>query len=112
MIGCLWTHVHKQPIIELYFESEIVLKFYNLEAWPRGYKTFGDQSQTHGEYVPESEFITEVIKRLRSFSCSTLSLTLSSKRHNLEQAPALAQRQSRNPKWPRTSDKNADEDKF
>ena len=86
--------------------------FYTLSSWPRGYKTFGDQSQTHGEYVPESEFITEVIKRLRSFSCSTLSLTLSSKRHNLEQAPALAQRQSRNPKWPRTSDKNADEDKF
>ena len=82
------------------------------ETLPRGYKTFGDQSQTHGEYVPESEFITEVIKRLRSFSCSTLSLTLSSKRHNLEQAPALAQRQSRNQKWPRTSDKNADEDKF
>ena len=61
-------------------------------ARSRGYKTFGDQSQTHGEYVPESEFITEVIKRLRSFSCSTSSLTLSSKRHNLEQAPALVLR--------------------
>ena len=33
-------------------------------ARPRGYKTFWDQSQTQGEYVPESEFITEVIKRL------------------------------------------------
>ena len=36
MIGCL---VRKQPIIALYFESETVLKFYNLEARPRGYKT-------------------------------------------------------------------------
>ena len=32
MIGCLRTRVRKQPIIELYFESEPVLKFYNLEA--------------------------------------------------------------------------------
>ena len=32
MIGCLWTRVRKQPIIELYFESEIVLRFYNLGA--------------------------------------------------------------------------------
>ena len=32
MIGCLWTCVHKQPIVALYFESEIVLKFYNLDA--------------------------------------------------------------------------------
>ena len=32
MIGCLWTHVRKQPIIALYFESENELKFYNLEA--------------------------------------------------------------------------------
>ena len=34
MIGCLWTHVRKQPIIALYFESETVLKLYNLEARP------------------------------------------------------------------------------
>ena len=33
MIGCLRTRVRKQPIIALYFESELVLKFYNLEAW-------------------------------------------------------------------------------
>ena len=33
MIGCLRTRVRKQPIIAIYFESEIVLKFYNLEAW-------------------------------------------------------------------------------
>ena len=29
MIGC----VRKQRIIALYFESETVIKFYNLEAW-------------------------------------------------------------------------------
>ena len=29
---CLRTRVRKQPIIALYFESENVLKFYNLEA--------------------------------------------------------------------------------
>ena len=33
MIGCLRTRVRKQPIIALYFESETVLQFYNLEAW-------------------------------------------------------------------------------
>ena len=33
MIGCLWTPVHKQPILALYFESETVLGFYKLEAW-------------------------------------------------------------------------------
>ena len=27
------TGVHKQPVIALYFESETVLKFYNLGAW-------------------------------------------------------------------------------
>ena len=32
MIGCLQTHVCKQPIIALYFEFENVLMFYNLEA--------------------------------------------------------------------------------
>ena len=32
MIGCLRTHVSKQPIIALYFEFENELKFYNLEA--------------------------------------------------------------------------------
>ena len=37
MIGCLWTHVCKQPIIALYFESENELKFYNLEALVRKY---------------------------------------------------------------------------
>ena len=33
MIGCLWTRVHKQPIISLYFDFDTVLKFYSLEAW-------------------------------------------------------------------------------
>ena len=32
MIGCLRTRVRKEPIIALYFEFEIVLKFYNLKA--------------------------------------------------------------------------------
>ena len=32
MIGCLWTRARKQPIVALYFESETVLKFYNLET--------------------------------------------------------------------------------
>ena len=35
MIGCLRTRVRNQPIIALYFESENVLKLYNLEARPR-----------------------------------------------------------------------------
>ena len=33
MIGCMRTHVRKQPIMALYFEFETVLKFYNQEAW-------------------------------------------------------------------------------
>ena len=33
MIGCLRTRVRKQLIIALYFESETVLKVYNLKAW-------------------------------------------------------------------------------
>ena len=33
MIGCLRTHVRKQPIIALYFEFENEFKFYNLESW-------------------------------------------------------------------------------
>ena len=36
MIGCLRIRVSKQPIIALYFETETVRKFYNLEAWPDG----------------------------------------------------------------------------
>ena len=40
MIGCLRTRVRKQPIIVLYFESELVLKFYNLEAWAHLYDHF------------------------------------------------------------------------
>ena len=32
MIGCLRTHVLKQPIIAFYFESENELVFYNLKA--------------------------------------------------------------------------------
>ena len=33
MIGCLRTHVRKQPIIVFYFEFETVLTFYNLGTW-------------------------------------------------------------------------------
>ena len=47
MIGWLRTRVRKQPIIALYFESEIVLQFYNLEARPQGYKTFMLNSTEH-----------------------------------------------------------------
>ena len=32
MIGCLRTHIHKQPIIALCFGFENELKFYNLQA--------------------------------------------------------------------------------
>ena len=32
MIGCLRTRVRKHPIVALYFESETVLKLYNLKA--------------------------------------------------------------------------------
>ena len=38
MIGYLRTRVRKQPIIALYFESETVLQFYNLEAWSPRYR--------------------------------------------------------------------------
>ena len=34
MIGCLRTRVRMQQIIALYFESETLLKFYNLKASP------------------------------------------------------------------------------
>ena len=34
MIGCFRTRVRKQQIIALYFENE--QKFNNIEAWPRG----------------------------------------------------------------------------
>ena len=36
MIGCLRTHVRKQPIFGLYFEPENELKFYNLETKSTG----------------------------------------------------------------------------
>ena len=40
MIGCLRTRVRKQPIIALYFESEVELKFYNLEVWSYSFDEF------------------------------------------------------------------------
>ena len=45
MIGSLRTRVRMQPIIAPYFEFENELKFYNLGARPRSYKT-RVQSQT------------------------------------------------------------------
>ena len=49
MIGCLRTWVHKQPIIALYFESENVLKFYNLEARRRVSSWIGPYGVTKRE---------------------------------------------------------------
>ena len=45
MIGCLQTRVRKQTIIALYFESETVLKFYNLEgrSWQMGDQELTDE---------------------------------------------------------------------
>ena len=49
MIGCLRTRVRKQPINALYFESETVFKFYNLEA--RSYSVEKDDFDTYSEYA-------------------------------------------------------------
>ena len=46
MICCLWTRVHKQPIIALYFESETVLQFYNLDAWYAGKEVYYNDTIT------------------------------------------------------------------
>ena len=53
MIGCLWTRVRKQPIIARYFESEPVLKFYNLEASNCNNKKLQTNSQHHEEEILE-----------------------------------------------------------
>ena len=45
MIGCLWTGVHKQSNIALYFESENELKFYNLEASVHSFWTYDYKSK-------------------------------------------------------------------
>ena len=50
MISCLRTRVRKQPIIALYFESEIELKLYNLEAWHK-YLTY------YGKWFSTNEWI-------------------------------------------------------
>ena len=52
MIVCLRARVRKQPIIALYFESDTVLNVYNLEAWPRGHKTFFMLSSAEHELYP------------------------------------------------------------
>ena len=51
MIGCLRTHVRKQPIIALYFESENELKFYNLEARPEIMKLFPCSTQLSTKFI-------------------------------------------------------------
>ena len=57
MIGCLWTRVRKQPIIALYFESENELKFYNLEARPRGHNTFFMLNSSEHEFLQDYKFL-------------------------------------------------------
>ena len=68
MIGCLRTHVRKQPIIVLYFESENELKFYNLEAWlqevdltvaDRGFRDLIDFLQSIGFRIEISEYLSK-----------------------------------------------------
>ena len=56
MIGCLRTHVRKQPIIALNFELETVLKFYNLDASPL--ETFIDFSMYPGDFF----YVTQTTK--------------------------------------------------
>ena len=53
MIGCLRTRVREQPIIALYFESETVLQFYNLEARPRAIKLFLSSIQSTPVKMPK-----------------------------------------------------------
>ena len=55
--GNVWSQgtgleASKQPIIVLYFESENELKFYNLEAWTRGYKVFFMLNSAEHEIYP------------------------------------------------------------
>ena len=47
MIGCWRTRVRKQPIIVVYFEPEIVLKLYNLEARMENQQTNIDDFSQH-----------------------------------------------------------------
>ena len=54
MIGCLRTRVRKQPIIALYFGSETVFKFHNLEAW---------DELGHHVFCLGGFFIIEVLER-------------------------------------------------
>ena len=49
MIGCLRTRVRNQPIIALYFESENVLKLYNLEARCSFAKSVSDKTRADPE---------------------------------------------------------------
>ena len=68
MIGCLRTHVLKQPTIGLYFEFEIVLKFYNLVAWSQlsylahftGKAAFKVSDQTKVSGIPSESVLSGV----------------------------------------------------
>ena len=51
MIGCLRTRICKQPIIALYFESEIVLKFYNREARLCNYESLDGKNGNKSFYI-------------------------------------------------------------
>ena len=55
MIGCLRTCVRKRPIVGLYFESETVLKFYNLGTWSQGYNFNFMPNSTKHEIFPAKD---------------------------------------------------------
>ena len=61
MIGCLQTRVRKQPIIALYFESETVVKFYNLGARSSDKTCFmRTQTCTHLLTKPDKSFFENI----------------------------------------------------
>ena len=64
MIGCLRTHVRKQLIIALYFESENELKFYNLKA--RSASKLFDTLTVLQKYLFEETDFEENIRRQKN----------------------------------------------
>ena len=68
MIGCLRTCVRKRPIVGLYFESETVLKFYNLETWSQGYSFyFMPNSTKHGIFPAKMPTTVILIANMNYF---------------------------------------------
>ena len=63
MIGCLRTHVRKQPIIALYFESENELNFYNLKDWSHIFVEI-DHEIIYGHLPPFRWVIYKILCRL------------------------------------------------